>query len=67
MLVKNPIDCHLFHPPIPKLQLFQNLKIQGQGHGESLKWPRHPINSHPFHLMSMGPRSPEIQLSYRLY
>ena len=53
----------LIGPPIPELRLFQNLtvKIKRQGHGFKVTmWVQHPMNSHPFRSMSIGPPIPEI-------
>ena len=60
-------------PPIPGIQLFQNLKlkIQGQGHGWGQGWKsqrcaQHSINSHPFRSMSIGHPIPELWLFQNL-
>ena len=71
--VYHPIDSYPFRsmsigPPIPGIQLFQNLtfKIQGSRSWVRSKlnvttWVQHSINSHPFRFMWIRHPIPELQ------
>ena len=62
------LSFHSIWHPIAELWRFQNLTLKIKGQGQEVRsqfkitmWVKHPIDSHPFRSMSIGPPIPEIQ------